>query len=153
VLSAEGFDGRRRIHVGQRDEPVRKAHALERLPAGFHLRDFSHVGHGAACIEVRQDDLLAGVAEHVRAFGHEVHAAENKVLGVGLRGDSGELVAVAREVGEADDFVALIVVSEQNGGRAETLARRRDTLVHSVIGEREVVFKAADAASLRRGRR
>jgi hypothetical protein len=53
-------------------------------------------------------------AQHVGALGHEVHAAEDDVLRVGLGGDLGELVAVAGEVGEADHFVALVVVAEQD---------------------------------------
>ena len=56
-------------------------------------------------------------AQHIGALGHEVHAAEHNVLGVGFCGDLGQLVAVAGEVGEADHFVALVVVAEQHGRR------------------------------------
>jgi hypothetical protein len=124
ALAAEGLDGGGGVHVGQRHGLVRQAEALKRLPAGFDLGDFRHVGHRAAGVEVGQDHLLALVAEHVGALGHEVHAAENNVLGVGFGGDAGELVAVAGGVGKANHFVALVVVAEQEGGRAEFGARR-----------------------------
>jgi hypothetical protein len=45
ALAAEGLDGGGRVHVGQRQGFVREAEALKRLPAGFDLRDFGHVGH------------------------------------------------------------------------------------------------------------
>ena len=83
------------------------------------------------------------LAQHVGALGHEVHAAEDDVLGVGLGGDLRELVAVAGEVGEADHFVALVVVAEQDGGCAQLRARLGNALVHGVVGKRQVVFKAA----------
>ena len=153
ALAAEGLDGGGGVHVGERNSLIREAEAFERLPAGFHLRDLRHIGHGAAGVEVGQDDLLAVVAEDVRALGHEVHAAENNVLGVGFGGDAGELVAVAGGVGKADHLVALVVVAEQEGGRAQLGAGLRDARVHGMVGEREIVFEAATTASLRRGRR
>jgi len=159
ALAAKGLDGGGRVHVGQRDDLIRKAQALKRFPAGFDLGDFRHVGHGAAGVKVGQDDLLAGVAEHIGALRHEVYAAENNVFGVGFGGDSRELVAVACEVGETDDFVPLIVVPEQDGGRSQALAGLGDAFIHGVVGEGEVVVKAASvfgaagAVSLRRSRR
>ena len=45
VLAADGLDGCGGVHVGQRYGLVCKAHALERLPSGFHLGDFGHIGH------------------------------------------------------------------------------------------------------------
>src|SRR5208337_4194065 len=83
----------------------------------------------------------------------EVHAAEDDVPGAGVGGDAGELVAVAGEVGEADDFVALVVVTEQDGGCAEFGASCGNAGIHGMVGEREVVFKTATRAGLRRGRR
>ena len=119
AFAAEGLDGRGGVHVGDRNGVVGEVKALERLPAGFDLRDLGHIGHGAAGVEVGQDDLLAVVAEHVGALGHEVHAAEDNVLRVGFGGDFGELVAVAGEVGEADRLRRA-----GSGGRAGSLSRR-----------------------------
>jgi hypothetical protein len=93
------------------------------------------------------------VAEHVGALGHEVHAAENNVFCVGFGGDAGELVAVACGVGEANHLVALVVVAEQEGRRAEFGARPRNALVHRMVGKGQVVFEATSAASLQRGLR
>ncbi len=95
----------------------------ERIPAGFHLRDFGHIGHGTSGIQIGQDHLLAVGSEHIGAFGHKVNAAEDDVLRFGLRGDFGELVAVAGEIGKADDFVALIMVAEQDWWSQPSLAR------------------------------
>ncbi len=66
-------------------------------------------------------------AEQVGALGHEMHAAEDDVPGLGLGGDLGELVAVAGRVGEADNFVALVVVAEQEHLLAELGASLGDS--------------------------
>jgi hypothetical protein len=113
ALAAKGFDRGSRVHVRQRDRFPGQTQPLERIPAGFHLRDFGHIGHRTAGIQVGQDYLLARVAEHVGTFGHEVNAAEKDVPRIGFCGDLRELVAVAGRVGEADHFVALVVVAEQ----------------------------------------
>ena len=159
IFAAESLDGGGGVHVSDRHDFAGEALAIERIPAVFHLGDFGHIGHRASGVEIGQDYLLAVVAEHVGAFGHEVDAAENDVLRICLRGDFGELVAVAGEVGEADDLVALVVVAEQDGGRAQFGARGCDSLVHGVVRKRQVVFEgacifaAAGAIGLRRGRR
>ena len=127
--------------------------ARKRLPAGFDLGDFGHIGHGTAGVEVGQNHLLAVVAQHVGALGHKMYAAEDDELGRGFGGDFGELVAVAGGVCEADHFVALVVMAQQDGGRAQLGASLGDARIHGVVGKRKVVFEAASAASLRRGRR
>ena len=139
ALAAESLDGGGGVHVGQRYGLVRKTKVRKHFPAGFHLGDFRHIGHGAAGVQVGQNHLLAVAPEHVGALGHKVHAAENNVPGVGFGGDFGELVAVAGEIGEADDFVALVVVAQQQGGGAELSARRGDARIHGVVRERQVV--------------
>ena len=130
VLAAKGLDGGGGVHVGERDGVGGHAEAIERLPTGFNLGDLGHIGHGAAGIQIGQDHLLAIAAQHIGALGHEVHAAEDDVLCIGVGGNAGELVAVAGEVGEADHFVSLVVMAEQNCGGAEFGARLRDALVH-----------------------
>src|ERR1017187_745981 len=153
IFAAKGFDGGSGVHVRDGHDFAGEAQALERIPAVLHLGNFGHIGHRASGVEVGQDYLLAVVAEHVGAFGHEVDAAEDDVLRICLRGDFGELVAVAGEVGEADDLVALVVVAEQNSGRAQFGARGCDSLVHGVVRKRQVVFEGACVNGLRRGRR
>ena len=97
------------------------AHLLEIAPAHLELLGVHHVGHRAAGGQVRQDHLLVVGAQHVGALGHEVHAAEDDELGLGVLADLlRELVRVAGVVGELDDLVALVVMSEddERDGRA-----------------------------------
>src|SRR6266702_2464978 len=84
ALAAECLDGGCRIHIGQGNGFGGESKALEGFPAGLDLGDFSHVGHGAASVQVRQNDLLAVAAKYVGAFGHKVYAAEDDVFGVGF---------------------------------------------------------------------
>ena len=59
-------------------------------------------------------------AQHVGAFGHEVHAAEHDELGVGMLADlPRELERVAGVVGELDHLVALVVMAEDHEPAAE----------------------------------
>ena len=165
MFAAKRFDCGGGVHIGQRDHIVRKPQPRKRFPAGFHLGDFGHIGHGTAGIQIGQYHLLGllfrsfGAPQHIRTLGHEVHAAENDVPGTGFRGNLGELVAVAGKVRETDDFVALIVVAEQDGCGAKLGPRRGNARIHGVIGKRQVVFKAAGIfgvagiCSLRRDRR
>jgi hypothetical protein len=83
------------------------------------------------------------VGEDVGGLGHKVDAAEDHVLRVALGGGLGELVAVAGEVGEADDLVALVVMAEDEGIRAELLTCGCDARVHGVVGLGEVVVERA----------
>ena len=53
--------------------------------------------------------------QHVGAFGHEVHAAEDDELGFGmLRHLAGQAEGIADVVGELDDLIALIVMAEDD---------------------------------------
>ena len=93
---------------------------LKIAPAHLELLGLGHVGHRAAGGQVRQNHLLMIGAQHVGAFGHEVHAAEHDELGVGMRRHLlRELVRVAGVVGELDHFVALIVMAEDHEPAAE----------------------------------
>ena len=119
----------------------RYAHLLEIAPAHLELIGLGHVGHRAAGGEVRQDHLLMRRAQHVGAFRHEVHAAEDDELGVGmLRYLARELERIAGVVGELDHLVALIVMAEDDEPPAERRFRRRDAAVHLLVGEAEVAL-------------
>ena len=92
------------------------------VPRLLDLVDVGHVGHGAAGVEVGEDDPLVVAGEHVGRLGHEVHAAEDDVGGgLVVGGEAGELERVARGVGPADHLVALVVVAEDE----QPLAERR----------------------------
>ena len=85
------------------------------LPAIGDRIEVGHIGHGAACGEIRQDDGLVGAREHVGGLGHEVHAAEDDGLGLGASpGGVRELEGVADEVRVLDHLVALIEVAQDN---------------------------------------
>src|SRR5712692_985719 len=111
MLPGEGFDGRSRIHVGDGDDLARIEERGQFAPAGFHLSDIGHIGHGATGVQVGQDNHLMLAAKNVRTFGHKVHAAEDDVAALGLRSLEGKLEGVTTEIGELDDFVALVVMA------------------------------------------
>ena len=146
MLATEGFDRRGGVDVGDGNNRLtaiaaRTAigeHLLDVGPALLELIGLSHVGHRATGGEIRKDHLLMIAAQHVRAFRHEVHAAEDDELGVGVLADlTGQLVGVAGVVGEGDHFVALIVMSEDHEASAERGLGRRDATVHLLVGEPE----------------
>ena len=85
----------------------------ELLPRLLDLVEVGHVGHRAAGVEVREDDLLVVGGEDVSRLGHEVHAAEHDVLGFGaLLRQHRQAVRVATGVGPLHHLVALVVVAE-----------------------------------------
>ncbi len=60
--------------------------------------------------------------QDVGAFGHEVHTAEDDVLGLWMSGRLlGQLEGVTGRVGELDDLVTLVVVAEDVEPVAERL--------------------------------
>ena len=79
--------------------------------------------------------------ENVRAFRHEVHAAEHDVVGVRpLRHLTGKTEGVAGVVGELDHLVALIVMTEDDEPRAERRARRGNAAIHLVVRQTEILL-------------
>ena len=142
VLAAERFDRRGGVDVGDRDDAVDTPHLLEIAPAHLELLDVGHVGHRAAGGEVRQDHLLVVGAQHVGALGHEVHAAEDDELGVGMPADlPRELERVAGVVGELDHLVALIVMAEDDQPAAERRLGGGDADVHLLVGQAEIPLR------------
>src|SRR5579859_740828 len=73
-----------------------------------------------------------------------MHAAEDDVFSAGMRGFLGQLVGIAAIVCETNDFVALIVMSENHAVAAQSLAGGSDAVVHGVIGQDEVIFQTAN---------
>jgi hypothetical protein len=55
-----------------------------------------------------------------------------------------ELIGIAAEIGEANDFVALIVMPQYDALPAEGLARPKDTVIEGVIGEYEIILEIAN---------
>jgi hypothetical protein len=139
VAADERLQRRRRVHVGDGDDPLDVGDLGERLPGLLDLVDVGHVGHGAAGVEVREDHLLAVVGEYVGRLGHEVHTAEHDELGLGpFLGQHRQPVRVAAGVGPPDDLVALVVVPEDEEAVAERGPGLADAAVE-FVGVRGVV--------------
>ena len=120
VLADERLQGGRRVHVGDGHQPVEIGDPTERLPGLFDLVEVGHVSHRAPGVEIGQHHLLVVTGQDVGRFGHEVHAAEDDVLGLGmLLGEHREAVRIAPGVGPAHDLVALVVVAEDEEPVAE----------------------------------
>ena len=60
------------------------------------------------------------------------------------RGFLRKLVGVAAEIGIANDFIALIVMTQNDAVAAKSLASPTNTFVHGVIGENEIIFQTAN---------
>lgn len=119
----------------------------EHVPALGDLLGGGHVGHRTAGREVGEDDLLRRAGQDVRGLRHEVHAAEHDVLGLRAGGGvPGELERVARDVGELDDLVALVVVAEDEDAVAEGGLGRAGPLDEVGVGGGGQVPGALDAA-------
>ena len=113
MSSGEGLDRGGGIHVRDRDRDACNTGRLKIAPALLDLIDGRHVGHGAAGSEVGEDHCLAVVGQDVGALGHEVHAAEHDELCFRVRGSLlGELEGIACHIGEGDDLIALVMVTE-----------------------------------------
>ena len=79
--------------------------------------------------------------EYVGGFGHKVHAAEDDVAGIGLGSSARKAVRVAAEIGEAYDFVALVVVAEDDAIGAKGIFRSLDTALERVVGQNEIIVQ------------
>ena len=147
VAAAERLDVGRGVHVGDGDDVLRDPGIGQGVPAVLDLREPGHVGHRAAGREVGQHDDLVGRGQDVGRLGHEVDAAEDDELRLGPTGRiAGQLERVAGDVGELDDLVALVVVSQDEHPLAERRFRRPGALDQVGIGRRRQVARALDAA-------
>ena len=147
VASAERLDVGRGVHVRHRDDVADHAGVLQSLPRLLDLLKPGHVGHRAPCGQVGKHDLLAVRRQDVGALGHEVHAAEDDVLGLGTGGSlAGELERVAQHVGELDDLVALVVVTQHEQLVAERLLGAAGAVDEVRVAGRRQVAGTLDAA-------
>ena len=149
VLAGERLDVGGGVHVRDGHDLLGDAGLGQHVPALGDLLGGGHVGHRAAGGQVGQDDLLVVGGEDVRGLGHEVHAAEDDVLGLRPgRRVPGELEGVAGHVGELDDLVALVVVAEDEDLVPELLLGRAGALHEVRVGRR----RAGRRGSPRRAR-
>src|SRR5215831_10107871 len=128
------LDGRGRVHVAYRNDLVGIRDGGKFVPASFHLADVGHIGHGAAGVQIRQHDDLMLAAKNVRAFGHEVDTAEDDVAGVGLGSLERKFQGITAKVCKFDDFVALVVVPEDDDVFAQAGLGVGDAFVQGVVG-------------------
>jgi len=94
----------------------------------------------AACAllwrKARQNDGLMLAAKNVRALGHKVHAAEDDVAALSLRSLEGQPERVTAEIGELDDFVALVVMAQNHDILAQAGLRGSDAVIKSVVRDK-----------------
>ena len=105
------------------------------------LFDRRHISHRTSGAEIGQYHPLKIFPYDIGRLGHEVHAAEDDVFGVGLRGEARELERVAGQVGVAIDVGALVVVAEQHGVLAEAGAGGFDAGLRLGVGEAVVAVE------------
>jgi hypothetical protein len=86
-------------------------------------------------------------AENVRTLGHEVHAAKDNIATLGLGSLEGELEGVTAEIGELDDFVALIMMAQNDDVRTQTSLGGGDTVVEGGVRHEKVRIEVAAYAS------
>ncbi len=80
MAADEGFEGRRRVHVGDRHHRLDVGDLGDLVPGLFHRLQVRHVRHGTTGVEVGEDHLLVGGGQDVRGFRHEMHAAKHYEL-------------------------------------------------------------------------
>ena len=132
MFAAERLQIGRRVDVGdRRDLFLGVQHFVELAPAALDLGQIGHVGHRTAGGEVGQDGDLVRRGHDVGDFGHEVHAAEDDVFGIGLCGQSGQLERIAGQVGVLVDIGTLVVVAEDYGLLAQFGAGGTDAFLRN----------------------
>ena len=144
--AAKGLEAGRRVHVGDRHDVGDVEHFGQLLPAVLDLFDGGHVGHRTAGLHVGQDDrhplaaaahdLLGTIGQDVGRFGHEVYAAEgNRPALFFGRGQGGQLIAVAAEVGQGDHLVLLVMVPQDQEPPAHAGADLADPFAEDIAGQ------------------
>ena len=114
MLAGKRFNRRSRIHVRHGNNAVRVQHCRKLAPARFHLPDVRHIRHRTSGIQIRQHHHLVIAPQNIRAFGHEMHAAENDVPALRLGGLIRQLERIPAKIGELHHFIALIMVAQNH---------------------------------------
>ena len=138
MFAAEGLQIGRRVDVGDRgDFFLGIQHFVQLAPAAFHLGQIGHVGHRAAGGEIGKNGDLLRRGHDVGDLGHEMHAAEDDVFRICLRGQLGQLQRIAGQIGVLVDIGPLVVVAEDYGLLAQLGAGDADAVRAILV--REVV--------------
>ena len=139
MLTTESFQARCAIDIRHRGKVGGVDHIGKLVPSRFDLANRGHVGHGAACCHIGQDDgdsvaatcfeFIWAVCKDIGCLCHEVHTAEDDVAAVwAIGGQLAELVGVTGQVCVGDHFVLLIMVSQNQKTRTEFLFCHRDPI-------------------------
>ncbi len=91
-------------------------------------------------------------AQNVRAFRHEMHAAENDVAAVSFGGLIGKLQRIAAKIGEFHDFVTLVMMSQNHNITPQARFRRADALVQRIVRDQQIGIEIAADSRLDFGR-
>ena len=116
VVAAEGLDGGGAVDICYRDEFFGMGEVfVEEVKALFDLFEVGHFRQAAAGVEVGQEHFLVVFGEDVGGLGHEKHPAENDEFGIFLLGAYlAEFETVAGEVGELNDLIPLIMMTQDD---------------------------------------
>ena len=114
VSTHKGFQGCRRVHVGNGDNSLGIRYLGELSPSLFNLIEISHVGHRAAGVQIRQNDLLVVGGQDVGGLGHEVDATKYDDLGLACGSFLRETEAISGYIGEDHDLLHLIMVTQNH---------------------------------------
>src|SRR5438128_12420814 len=72
--------------------------------------------------------------KHIRAFGHEVHAAKNDVLGLlATGGPLRQLERISSDIGKLDDLITLIMMAKNDQAPAQLSASLANTRVGLIV--------------------
>src|SRR5260370_40924037 len=85
-------------------------------------------------------------AKDTGALGHEVNAAKDDVAGVRGSGLLGKFEGIAAEIGELDDFVALIMMAEDHRIAAQTGLGGGDAVIESIVRREQVAIEITSDA-------
>src|SRR5258707_6029563 len=82
-------------------------------------------------------------AKDVRTLSHKVHAAKDDIAALGLRSLEGEFEGVTAEIGELDDFVALVVMAQYHDVLAQAGLGGGDAVIQGVIWYEKIRIEVA----------
>ena len=155
------LETRRRVDVRHWRQVFGVDHLAQLLPSVLNLLDSRHVRHRAAGRQVGQDHrnplaaalghFLRPVRQDVGRLSHEVDAAKrNRPAILIRRRQLAEPIAVARQVGQCNHFVLLIVMAQDQEPRPELVANRLNPRSELTVLQRLVRLKCEGRR--RRGR-
>ena len=144
-----------RVDVGHGRDVVGVDELAQVLPGRLDRFEVGHVGHAAPGGHVGQVNLDLVARQDVGRFGHEVDAAkDDRAARLAAGGELAQLEAVAAKIGEPDDLVLLIMVSQNQKRVAHLLLDRDDSLLRArgpAARDKRQIAAARDQGRARKG--